>query len=232
MLTMTYAGKTSEEMGLKILSMPTRTRAAQRGNSLEVSGRHGDLWSSDGTLQPYDQPVRASARQSRLNGIMAWITGAGDLVFSDAPTLVIPARADQEVRCTRVTNDSDPLYRVEFTFTCQPFFYVAPPAADIEITASGTALTNPYTMESMPRIKVFGNGDITLNVGRHTVFLTEVQTAIVLDSELLDAFTADETELANSQMDGAFPTLDPGAQYISWTGAVTKVVITPRWRCF
>ena len=34
----------------------------------------------------------------------------------------------------------------------------------------------------------------------------------------------------NSAMSGEFPVLLPGANAVSWTGNVSKVVIEPHWR--
>ena len=36
--------------------------------------------------------------------------------------------------------------------------------------------------------------------------------------------------LLNDHMNGEFPVLKPGANAISWTGAVSKVVVRPNWR--
>lgn len=38
------------------------------------------------------------------------------------------------------------------------------------------------------------------------------------------------TTLMNDHMNGEFPRLKPGANAISWTGTLTKVVIQPNWR--
>ena len=37
-------------------------------------------------------------------------------------------------------------------------------------------------------------------------------------------------ERSTQTMNGEFPVLKPGANAISWTGAVTKVVVRPNWR--
>jgi phage-related protein len=58
-----------------------------------------------------------------------------------------------------------------------------------------------------------------------------VTGGIIVDSELCDCFTADGLMLANNLATlDEFPTLKAGANTIAWAGAVTKVVITPRWR--
>ena len=36
--------------------------------------------------------------------------------------------------------------------------------------------------------------------------------------------------LLNDHMNGEFPVLKPGANAISWTGPVSKVVVRPNWR--
>ena len=51
--------------------------------------------------------------------------------------------------------------------------------------------------------------------------------SIVIDSVLQEAYQG--TVLMNDHMNGEFPVLKPGANAISWTGAVTKVVIQPNW---
>ena len=231
MINITFKGVSSADKGLRILSMTRRTTAAVNGESVTVSGRNGDLWLSQGTRMTYEYQMRASVKLSRLDEAAAFLTGSGRLIVSDRPDRGIDASIRSEVAFTRISNGADPLFQAEWSFTCQPGYAVLPEADDITITRSNSALTNPYTGESYPKVKVYGAGDITLNFGPTTIFFTGVETAIVIDSELLDAFTADEAQLANSQMDGDFPTINPGTQYISWTGAVSKVVITPRWRC-
>lgn len=231
MINLTWKGASSADAGLRVLSMTMRTTGAVNGESVSVSGRHGDVWITQNKRVPYEYQMRASVKLSNLDAAAAYLTGSGRLIVSDRPDRAIDASIRGEVVFTRISNGSDPLFQAEWAFTCQPGYIVIPEADDITLTRSNSALSNPYSGESYPRIKIYGSGDITLNFGSTACFFTDVQTAIIVDSELLDAFTADGTQLANSQMDGDFPTIRPGTQYISWSGAVSKVVITPRWRC-
>ncbi len=48
---------------------------------------------------------------------------------------------------------------------------------------------------------------------------------IVIDSVLQEAYQG--TILMNDHMNGEFPVLKPGANAISWTGTVTKVIVRP-----
>ena len=42
--------------------------------------------------------------------------------------------------------------------------------------------------------------------------------------------TPDSSPMENALMTGDFPVLKPGMNAISWSGAVTKVVVRPNWR--
>ena len=65
-------------------------------------------------------------------------------------------------------------------------------------------------------------------VGMTIVEPENISGNIVIDSVLQEAYQG--TTLMNDHMNGEFPVLKPGANAISWTGAVTKVVIKPNWR--
>ena len=65
-------------------------------------------------------------------------------------------------------------------------------------------------------------------VGTTIVELEDISGSIVIDSVLQEAYQG--TALMNDHMNGEFPVLKPGASAISWTGAVTKVVVKPNWR--
>lgn len=230
MRTLTYNGVSSDSVGVRLLSMPVRYAPSRYGESIQPSGRDGDIFYGTGARGTYPMKVECSARHSRLSEISAWLVASGRLVFSDEPTAAIDARIQDEVEFRRVSNDSDPLYRFTISFVCQPFFTVLPEAADITVTQSDTLITNPYNAYSKPMITVRGSGDVTLNIGSYTCYLNELTDGMVIDSELLDAFTLDKALLANNQFDGEFPLLRPGNQFISWNGMVTSIVIKPRWR--
>ena len=75
---------------------------------------------------------------------------------------------------------------------------------------------------------VVGSGSITLMVALTIVELEGIAGNITLNSALQEAYSG--TTSMNSAMSGEFSILYPGANAISWTGNVSKVVIEPRWR--
>ena len=62
-------------------------------------------------------------------------------------------------------------------------------------------------------------------VGTTIVELTDIAGSIVIDSVLQEVYQG--STLLNDHMSGDFPVLKPGANAISWTGTVTRVVVMP-----
>lgn len=56
----------------------------------------------------------------------------------------------------------------------------------------------------------------------------DISSQIFLDSEIQEAYKG--TTSQNNHMSGEFPKLLSGMNAISWTGNVTRIVISPRWR--
>ena len=99
---------------------------------------------------------------------------------------------------------------------------------EITLTTSGTFVTNPGSVFSEPIITVYGSGEITLMVDMCIVELNGITDSITLDTPLMEAYNGEIS--MNGNMSGDFPSLAPGANAVSWTGNVTKVVIQPNWR--
>lgn len=112
-------------------------------------------------------------------------------------------------------------------FRCFPFWYQED-TADITVNASGTIVTNPGSVYAEPILTVYGSGNITLMVGTTIVELEDISGNIVLDCALKEAYLGNA--LMNDRMTGDFPVLKPGANAVSWSGTVTRVVIQPNWR--
>lgn len=66
-----------------------------------------------------------------------------------------------------------------------------------------------------------------------TLFFTDVESGIIVDSVLMDALTPDGALLANDHVDGTPFEIQPGTNVVSWLtdgGSIQSVEITPRWR--
>ena len=114
----------------------------------------------------------------------------------------------------------------EVTFIVEPFSFhnrVVP----ITMTNNYT-LMNPANYHSLPKLTVYGSGDVTVTVNNTTTKFNNVEDYITVDSELLETYK-DEI-LQNNKKVGDYFVFDVGVNKISFTGKVDKIVIEPRWR--
>ena len=120
---------------------------------------------------------------------------------------------------------------VEVSLTVKPYKYYIP-GTDLVLTAAGS-IFNPTVTPSLPRLKVYGTGNITLNFNGVLFVMEGVVDHIVLDSELGIAYNESSAVLLNENnkvFTRKYPVLNPGANAISWAGTVTSIEIEPRWR--
>lgn len=224
-----FKGVRSDMMGVMMLARPEREQPSANGESRQVAGRSGRLWMGDGSYDNGTAEVICVVPDGEMDAVLAWLTGSGWLRFSDEPTRAYQARV------TRGIVRTQPLPRLaaqQFTvqFDCQPFRYLYPEAAEIALTAAGTVY-NPGTAEAQPKLRIEGNGDISVQIDGQWMTFEGVTGGVVVDCRLMEVFDLTETRLLNgtAQME-EFPVLKPGANWVSWSGDVARIAIAPRWR--
>ena len=148
------------------------------------------------------------------------------MTFATRPSGWYEARIANQISFERILRGK-PHRSFAVNFRCKPFWYQAN-VQPIILTTSTQFITNPGSVYAEPVITVYGEGDITLMVGMNIVELTDVDGSITLDTPLMEAYSGATGQ--NGRMTGEFPILKPGANAISWTGDVTKVVVEPNWR--
>lgn len=233
-----FKGIRSDTMSVMLRQMPTRTVAAQKYNRKAVSGRNGTVKVSGGEYTDSQVQLEMDViDEAQLPAVLGWLTGTGPLRFSDEPGMVYTnATVDKDFQRKQIFPRAT-AQRFTVKWTCDPFRGAYPDPEAIVITESNTAIFNPGTAEAMPRIEIKGSGDFSLIIGMQTVYFSNVEGGIIIDSELNDAFTADGTLLANDKMDGEFIKIRPGMSTVAWLtggedagGSVESVTIRPRWR--
>lgn len=217
----------SREYGILISSVPERVRPERRVKEIEIPGRSGNLTQDEETYDAYVISMECSTRGSgRLDEIVAWLNGAGDLTLSTEPDKVYQASIYNKISI------ADQIYLYNsflLQFKVQPFKYNINPFADELTLTAPTIIRNGGTVYSEPIITVYGSGDITLTINGTDFHLYGVNESITIDSEMMEVFKG--TANQNSKYGGeTFPRLDVGENAISWTGNVSRVEIQPKWR--
>ena len=228
-----FKGIDSRDMGIWIKQMPVRYMPGRNLTRKHVGGMDGSYAYGDETYNDVRVSLECDLRDETLmTAVAAWLTGSGELVFSDEPNLAYDSYIEKEYSRASITARMTG-QRFTIMWTCHPFKRMVPAAAPI-VLSSGRTITNPGTVYSLPKITVQGSGDFSLSIGGQRMYMTGISGGVVLDSQLMDAFALDG-RMINDNVSGEFFRIQPGVNDISWqleSGAkISSVTIEPRWRC-
>lgn len=123
--------------------------------------------------------------------------------------------------------------RFTATFTIEPLTYLLEGKETVNITVPTTLYNDKSTHNSQLYMKIYGSGDIAININSQTLILKGINSYIEVDSKIKNCFKNVNGVITNcnNQMYSTFPILEVGENNISWAGAVTKIEIMPRWCC-
>ena len=120
-------------------------------------------------------------------------------------------------------------WKIDVKLIMQPFRYQKS-VEPLILTASGT-INNLGTIYSEPIIEIEGDGDISLPIGRKTMYLA-IKTKATIDcrqgkQNIYNATGAVQNTLRKR---GGFLEIPTGKVGVSFTGTVRKITIRPNWR--
>ena len=127
------------------------------------------------------------------------------------------------------------------------------PPVSVDLAESHGRLYNPGSISAKPLITVTATGAFSLIVGAvlitdggisyygdpdgtHTFTManttgeTVSEATVVIDADAEIVTSADGTTNLTVFSTGPFPTIDPGFCNIAWSGNISSLTITPRWR--
>ena len=224
-----WNGVRCTQYGIHVSIQPDITIPEERAAFIDIPGRSGSLTMVE-DQDVYDDMILAAecfiSDPSRIPEIAGYLKGSGRVTFANRQGGFYYARVVNQIPFAKILR-GNPHRSFTVNFRCKPFFYLntSPP---LTFTESMGIITNPGTVYAQPIITVNGAGEITLMVGMQIVELSGINSSIVIDSELEEAYL--DTTSMNECMSGEFPRLQPGMNAISWSGDVTSVVVQPNWR--
>lgn len=119
--------------------------------------------------------------------------------------------------------------KFNLVFNCKPQrFLVSSPL--ITVTSSMT-INNPTKFTSKPLLTVYGSGTLYIgNWDAYTMNIISTDEYTEIDCETMDCSYGGNSRNQNVAFSGSkFPVFNPGNNYVSFSGGITKVVIDPRW---
>ncbi len=224
-----WKGKRCTDYGIHVVRQPEIMRPNERVTFTAIPGRSGTLTMQEG-WDVYDDfllSVECIIRDiTQLNSMLAWLKGSDKVTFAHRQGGFYYAHVVNQISLDQILR-GHAHRRFVLNFRCQPFFYLTD-VQNITVTASGTYVTNPGSMSSEPKLAITLTGDAEITVGGSYFALSGLTGIVTVDAALMETYQ-DYTS-RNSHMSGDYPTLLTGQNIITWTGGVTKVVITPNWR--
>ncbi|AVK50675.1 phage tail protein [Clostridium sp. MF28] len=136
----------------------------------------------------------------------------------------------KQIKISETKTSSRIIRRFTATFICNGLKYMTSGLKAQIITTSGMVLNNFGTYESRSLIKIYGSGNITVSINTSSFTIKNVTDYVTIDSEIKECYKNNINFGRN--MTGDYPVFFIGKNTISWSGNVSKLEITPRWRCY
>ena len=210
---------------LTVNKLPSIFSAERDMELVPVQGRDGYVTNDLGSYRSVIKSVECSINDlSQLDYICNWLSGKGDVIFSNEPDKVYKAVIKNQIEFAKVLGT---FHSFIILLECQPHKYVD--ANDvITLTTSPATINNIGTINSLPIFKIYGTGSVVLTINGRAILINSIIGSVTLDSDIGDAFSGAGN--MNNNMTGEFQELIPGVNNISWTGTVSKIEVTPNFR--
>lgn len=191
------------------------------------------------TPAPEDLPV---VEASRVASICSWLRGYGKVKFATNDLGYYEARIENQISFDKIVA-GNPHRSFQVQFRCKPFKRLDSGDKAITVTTSPYTLKNLGNVPSLPLLKVYaGSSDVTdatIMIGSSTMIINSLEknSYIMIDCEAKKAYrgsrgsASDPLTLLGTRVTGEWMKIPTGTSYVSFTGGISKIEITPRWRC-
>lgn len=226
-----YAGVSSLTHGILIDSHGSYNTPERDYESIEIPGRNGELTIDHGRYKNVDVTYKCGIGvgfHEHINDFKAWLMsqiGYQRLEDSYNPDYYRMARVksapNPDVFLKGIAGTFD------VVFDCKPQRFLKSGETTQTFT-SGGSITNPTRYTALPLVRVYGTG--TVRIGAVTIVINSASSYTDIDCEIQDAFRGAVNCNGNITLSsGGFFTLVPGYNYVSVSGSISQVIITPRW---
>ena len=195
-----------------------------------IPGHNGNIYIDNGAYEATTKSIECSIHNiDRLDQIFSWLSGSGNLIFSNEPEKVYEAVILEQIPLQKVGIFFN-YKRFPLIFEVNPIKHSVNAQNDIKtINKSPYTFYGDGTINALPIITISGNGDIVLDVNNSTIALSDISGHITLNSQSMAAYKNSENQ--NYKMFGDFPVLLPqgNKNVLNWYGSISKIEINPCW---
>ena len=217
-----WNGRDCRSMGIIMKAPVPLIRPEERVQHVEIPGVSGDLTETEGPhiYNSYIHTVSISVRGGiRVREVYKWLRGAGYVTFSSEPDRRQKARVIGAITLNRISRNLDN-WAGEVQFYCQPLKELLNEQI-MTITSTSSVVPNLGDVACRPRILATASDTtMTLSANAKVLEITGLTSgnSYIIDSEIMDVLTADETSILTANSEGEFPELDVGDNIIGGSG--------------
>ena len=229
-LYFTWKGTRSDAMHILYNDRTPIIRPEERVDHIVIPGRTGELTLVEGEniFNSYIQTKTITVEgKENVPAAETWLKGSGAVSFDSQPELQQQARVINAVTFQRHSKNAN-YYTGEVQFYCDPIKNQVS-ESNINVTSSGTALTNPGTLPALPVMTITGSGAVSITISGKTLIIPSLTSGWKVDCRNKWILNGSNVPQMNAWQ-GEFPEIPVGNSTISFTGSVTKIVITPHWQ--
>lgn len=223
-----YGVETSKDYDLKIENIITIPNTEEDIEEIEINGGNNlHIFNGYKDIELNFNFVYVAYQEDfhkiKIN-IDRWLKSRADYLYYSGTEEVLYRVINVSISETVTTNRK--VRRFTATFLCRGLKYLP---NGLRTYTNNNVLYNWGTYESEPLIKVYGSGNITVNINGNSFTVKNIEDHVVIDSEIKECYK-DNTNMGR-YMTGEYPVFSIGKNNITWSGNITKVEVIPRWRC-
>lgn len=219
-----FKGQSTRDYKLFTKDIGRRKKSEEIIEIDDIPLRSGSLVTHTGKYKSYTRQMRfVSEDPNELPHIYNWLDGYGKLKTEhDEGGFFLASVVGGVDR----KPDGPFLNELTIEFFVEPFFYLDN-GDELHTFSEPFTFYNLGAIESEPFIKIYGNGEIVLNVNSQFVRLKNVVESITMDTKRKICFR--DTLNEGRKMQGEYITFKKGENNVTWTGEVSKIEVIPRW---
>lgn len=210
-----FNGINSTDLGITVKNMPLLPRAERDIETINVSGRNGNLHIDNGTFRSNSYTISCIIEDiTKIDSIKSTFIGTGKLILSKYSDRYFIATIKNQISFDKYLN-----YLQEFPlqFDIEPIAYHLTDEI-LEYTSSNASFDIGGNVEVAPKMTITGTGTVTLN----GVSVQVAETGIEIDCELMNCTKEGLNKNDKVTLD-SFPKLNPSENSITLGNGISKV---------
>ena len=211
----------SRDYGIGCGGFPPIVIPQKRINIETIEGRNGSLISTDDCYDSYTKSIECY-KEDDVYADLSWLNGSGKLILSNELERQYDVTIKNNIELSQIATYYRNFY---INFEVQPF-KTSVNETNLTFTETDFEFNVGGNTKSYPIMLITGTGDIDITVNDSTFKIMDLESTILIDSQLQIA--QENNQNALPKMNGEFPVLIPNTNTVHIVGNLTSIEIKYR----